>query len=221
MQVGCCENCRYLDLIENLANGCPRCGGRMVSLGIDSVRWNRMNAEGKKSLIIRMLTEPILRPGNDPESESDIAIKAETRAVLLKQAETRDEQVRQAEAAVEHARQAEAVVEEAMKAERDAALMEQKTKRHYVFVCCKCNAISAHNRLSDRYYCSECGSLLDDSGCKTTDWATLSKEEKRQILEETQLKHIINSIKKASFDDEDNKDDGSGIQNIVNVIRND
>ena len=113
MQVGCCENCRYLDLIENLANGCPRCGGRMVSLGIDSTGWNRMNAEGKKSLIIRMLTEPILRPDYDTESETGLAKKAETRAELLKQAETRNEQVRQAEAAVEDARQAEAVVEEA------------------------------------------------------------------------------------------------------------
>ncbi len=51
MHIGCCENCRYLDLFEVAAGGCPRCGGKMVSLGIESAHWNSMSDEERATVI--------------------------------------------------------------------------------------------------------------------------------------------------------------------------
>ncbi len=51
MHIACCENCRYLDLYESLSGKCPRCGDRMVSLGIESSHWNSMSEEARKTVI--------------------------------------------------------------------------------------------------------------------------------------------------------------------------
>ena len=220
MHVGCCENCRDIDLIENLANGCPRCGGRMVSLGVDSVHWNQMNAEGKKSLVIRMLTEPEFRPEMKPESEAEEAKQAETRAELIRQADTRNEQVRQAEEVLEQARQTEEAVEQARQADLEAFTQQQslnkpEEKEEYVFVCCKCSTIAAHDRSHDRYFCTECGSDMVDTGYSTVQWATLSREEKRRISGDAQIRHMASAINMAS-----SGDTGSwSTQNIIDVIK--
>ncbi len=51
MHIACCENCRYLDLFEVIGAKCPRCGDRMVSLGIESSHWNIMSEEARKTVI--------------------------------------------------------------------------------------------------------------------------------------------------------------------------
>ncbi len=51
MHIGCCENCRYLDLFETLSGKCPRCGARVVSLGIESSHWNSMSEEARNAVI--------------------------------------------------------------------------------------------------------------------------------------------------------------------------
>ena len=231
MHVGCCEYCRYIDLVENLPNGCPRCGGSMISLGVESSRWNEMNAEGKKSLIIRMLTEPKLRPQaapeagaqTDPDKQADARAEmedlAETRAEFVRQAETRNEQVKQAEEALEQARQAEAAVEAENQARLEAALQEQSLKeaqQEYVFVCCKCNTIAKHNRTRPMYYCTECGAEMVNSGITAENWVSLSKEEKRKASEDAQLRHMYSAIAEASDDDSD----GNNTVNIINVVQN-
>ncbi len=52
MFIGCCKNCKYLDLVnENTENECPRCSGIMMSLGVTSEEWNRLNENDKQSHI--------------------------------------------------------------------------------------------------------------------------------------------------------------------------
>ncbi len=51
MHIGCCENCRYLDLFESLTGKCPRCGAKVVSLGIESSHWNSMSEEARNTVI--------------------------------------------------------------------------------------------------------------------------------------------------------------------------
>ena len=304
MHVGCCENCRYLDLVENLPNGCPRCGRRMVSLGVDSVVWNSMHPEARKAVIIRVLTEPELRPGSEsevtsqsirgnnsednltehapkvePETESEsesqkqarpltgqerlsqlkaerkrqAKLKAEQerlaelerarqeeeqrrleklkaeqerqeklRAEAIKQAEIRGEQIRLAELAIEEARRTEQLVEEEQQAHIRAEkkrLAEEKAEKEraagYVFVCCKCDTITSHDRSSYIYYCTECGSIMVDTGYKTSDWAAMSKDEKRQISEGVKLRYMVNEIEKASGHDKD----AENMQSIIDVVQ--
>ena len=61
MLIGCCGNCRYTDLLRDILDTCPRCGARMVSLGVDSIDWNDLDAEGRQEIIDRTL------PPDSPE----------------------------------------------------------------------------------------------------------------------------------------------------------
>lgn len=214
MHVGCCENCRYIDLVENWPGGCPRCGGQMVSLFVDTDHWNRMNPEGRKSLIMNILTEPKLRPASTPEFELDPEKKEEVINELVQKADTRDVQVRQAKEALHEARRAEASVEKDKKRIETETINEQKSTHEYVYVCSRCNSIAAHVRSGETFICDECGSEMLDSGYRTTAWVNLSKEEKRDITSEAQLQHIIRAIKQVSNDDNDDEH----IQSIVNVV---
>ncbi len=46
MIVYACEKCKYTDLIEDGESRiCPRCGGNMISLGVDSAKWNTLGIE--------------------------------------------------------------------------------------------------------------------------------------------------------------------------------
>ncbi len=202
-----------MDLVENLSALCPKCGGRLVSLGIDSVRWNHMDVEGKKALIIRVLTEPELRPAISSESEQDLAKRADALSELIKQAETRDVQVRRAREELEISRRAEALVEDALQEIQKAELAKQRAKIRYVYICSKCSSIAAHDSAGYSCTCSECSSPMEYSGCTTVQWARLSKEEKRKICEQAQLNHIISAIRVVSDDTGDD-----GIQNIISVI---
>ena len=187
MHVGCCEKCRYIDLVENWPGGCPRCGGQMISLCVDTDHWNRMNPEGRKSLIMNILTEPKLRPASTPVFELDPDKKEEVINELVQKADTRDVQVRQAKEALHEARLAEASVEKAKKIIENETINEQKSTHEYVFVCSRCNSIMPHLRDGEKLYCEDCGSEMLDSGYRTTAWVNLSKEEKRDITSEAQL----------------------------------
>lgn len=46
MIVFACKNCKYTDLSDDTSDYiCPRCGGSMTSLGVDSAAWNDMSQE--------------------------------------------------------------------------------------------------------------------------------------------------------------------------------
>lgn len=52
MFVFACKKCRYTDLYEEDETAyCPRCGGSMVSLGVSSADWNRLDTEEIYELI--------------------------------------------------------------------------------------------------------------------------------------------------------------------------
>ena len=67
MHIGRCENCKYMDLVENVGSKCPRCGARMISLGVDSLRWNRMSIDTKNAIILEIFPE-------EAEAKEDIGI---------------------------------------------------------------------------------------------------------------------------------------------------
>lgn len=52
MVIFACEKCKYTDLLEESSEkSCPRCGSRMISLGIASSDWNMMDEGQKESRI--------------------------------------------------------------------------------------------------------------------------------------------------------------------------
>ena len=57
MHIGCCENCRYVDLLEYLTGGCPRCGGRMAPMGLKSSEWNDLSMRERENAIAEMFSE--------------------------------------------------------------------------------------------------------------------------------------------------------------------
>ena len=74
MHIGCCENCRYLDLYETVTKGCPRCGGHMVSLGIGSAHWNSMSEEERAGIIsekVPTIEELFAQPVKGHETEAE------------------------------------------------------------------------------------------------------------------------------------------------------
>lgn len=70
MHIGCCEKCRYLDLLENVNMVCPRCSGPIISLGITTQTWNMMPEPDRQAFIKKKLAgEPATwpLPGEKPE----------------------------------------------------------------------------------------------------------------------------------------------------------
>lgn len=52
MIVFACKKCKYTDLSDNASDyTCPRCGGSMTSLGVDSAAWNRMSQEEMRTRV--------------------------------------------------------------------------------------------------------------------------------------------------------------------------
>ena len=194
MHVGCCENCRYIDLVEDHPDGCPRCKGKLVSLCVDSTHWNSMNSAGRRLLIMNILTEPKLRPLSMPEFELDPDEKKEVITELVKKADERDVQVREATDAVHGARQVEHSVKKDQQELISAVIKEKLATQEFAFVCSKCNRVIGHVRRNEKYYCNDCGAEMLDSGYRTNIWISLSKEEKRKIISETQLQHIVKAI---------------------------
>ncbi len=71
MVIGACENCRYTDLIEGDLDVCPRCGSVIVSLGVDSAKWNKLSYPEKKTLVEMKFSRRKILP--DPEPVADPA----------------------------------------------------------------------------------------------------------------------------------------------------
>ena len=198
MHVGCCENCRFIDLVEDHPDGCPRCGGKLVSLCIDSVHWNKLNAAGRRLLVMQVLTEPQLRPMPVPEFELDPEQKKTVIDDLVKKADDRAVQVRHAESAILEARMVEkGVRKDQMKLAR-SVIDEKKSKQKYAFICSRCYYSTESVRRSEQICCTGCGAKMLDTGYKAEDWALLSAEEKEKIISDTQFGYIVKSIRNES-----------------------
>lgn len=69
MVIGCCEECKNIDLIEeNQDNTCSKCGGRFVSLGISVEEWNELDNDGMFALVEKALApkKPVIKQLQQP-----------------------------------------------------------------------------------------------------------------------------------------------------------
>ena len=58
MFIGCCSKCKFTDLWDDSKeNKCLRCGGEMVSLGIEASKWNQMSNDEMRLCIDDTLRE--------------------------------------------------------------------------------------------------------------------------------------------------------------------
>ena len=210
MHIGSCENCRYLDLMVNPANGCPRCGGRMVSLDVDSAVWNTMSVKEKEAVLDEKVPKQqdaeelfrewfALKPGGeDTVAEEEDAKEAVVEETVAKEAPQEDLPKDDPPETAGYVPAAEPAITE------------------YVYVCYKCSSIAGHDRENDRYYCPECGSDMVETGLSTIEWSNLSKEEKRNVMEEAKIRHMVTAIKEASYEDSENEK----TQSIIKVVGN-
>ena len=205
MHVGCCEKCRFIDLVENHPNGCPRCGGHFVSLCVDSVHWNRLNTEGRKALVMHILTEPKLRPASIPEFELDPEFKKTVIDDLVKKADDRDVQVRHAKDAVHESRMVEMSVQKAQQDLLRSVIDEKKATQEYAFICSKCGGIAGHVRRFNKYYCIDCGSEMLDSGYSFNYWQSFPKEKQDKLISDAQFQHKADLIHNIRISDKDHK----------------
>ncbi len=71
MVIGCCTNCKYIDLIDDRnENTCLRCSGIMVSLGVNSDEWNKLSNEEMGSLINSVISEGASKNSGEDETSS-------------------------------------------------------------------------------------------------------------------------------------------------------
>lgn len=227
MYIGCCENCKYVDLVENVTGVCPRCGGIIESCGIESSAWNAMGDDERAKIIA----------GKFPESNeiTDVIDGNKTDAIPdeedTEQGITRDIQKTEPEETVT----SDAPEAEEPEAESEEEIAEDETEpgedleddeyndEEYesdddiekVYVCYKCSSVATHSGRQDTYYCKECGSDMVDVGYTADKWAMLTKEEKRNVTEDAKIKHMVLKIKNTTYDDEENVT----TQNIINVVR--
>jgi predicted Fe-S protein YdhL (DUF1289 family) len=227
MYIGCCENCKYVDLVENVTGVCPRCGGIIESCGIESSAWNAMGDDERAKIIA----------GKFPENDeiTDVIDDGKTDAITdeadTEQGITRDIQKMEPEETVT----SDAPESEEPEAESEEEIAEDETESgedleddeyddeeyesdddiEKVYVCYKCSSVATHSGRQDTYYCKECGSDMVDVGYTADKWAMLTKEEKRNVTEDAKIKHMVLKIKNTTYDDEENVT----TQNIINVVR--
>ncbi len=226
MYIGCCENCKYVDLVENVTGVCPRCGGIIESCGIESSAWNAMGDDERAKIIAGKFPEDDEITGVIDDSKTDaITDEADAEREI-----TRDIQKTESE---------ETVTSDAPEAEEPEAESEEETTEDEtepgedleddeyndeeyesddikkVYVCYKCSSVATHSGRQDTYYCKECGSDMVDVGYTADKWAMLTKEEKRNVTEDAKIKHMVLKIKNTTYDDEENVT----TQNIINVVR--
>ena len=188
MHIGCCENCRYVDLLEYLTSGCPRCGGRMAPLGVSSAEWNNMSMRQRAAVIAdRFPDENAPYPADDDPAPVPSETEKNTETV---------QNVPEPPAAPA------------------APPVRSRGETGYVYICYKCSTIAGHDGKRDKYFCPECGSDMVEAGCTAADWAGMTKEQKRNVAEEAKIRHMVSAIKKASIDDGDSE----RTQNIINVV---
>ncbi len=240
MYIGCCENCKYVDLVENVTGVCPRCGGIIESCGIESSAWNAMGDDERAKIIAGKFSEDDEITDVIDINETDaIADEADAEQEItrdIQKAESKETEVPDAPEAEE----AEAKSEEGTSVETEEATEHKETTESgedpeddtkddeyedaeydsdddikKVYVCYKCSSVATHSGRQDTYYCKECGSDMVDVGYTADKWAMLTKEEKRNVTEDAKIKHMVLKIKNTTYDDEENVT----TQNIINVVR--
>ena len=246
MYIACCENCRYLDLLQNEAAKCPRCKGKMVSLDVDSAVWNAMSKEDKEAVLDEKVPRPqdvrelfrewlALKTGLEeaaPEEEAafeegevseeitpeeDTSEESDSVSYETEFEEVVAEEPAPEEAANVETEQEEPASEQKGPEEKDVEpAVEYPRIIEYVYVCYKCNSIAGHDGENEGYYCPECGSAMVETGFDTIEWANLSKEEKRNVMEGAKIRHMLTAIKEASYEDGESEK----TQSIINVVGN-
>ncbi len=211
MHIGCCENCRYVDLLEYLTGGCPRCGGRMAPLGIRSAEWNEMTIAEREAAVSGMFPK-----GDGPEPPESRYEEAEGQYEEAK-AEAYSAPVPDEEPPVSDGQDEEPPVSD----EQDEEPAEEGEETEpsddgieYIYVCYKCSSVAVHDSARERYFCAECGGDMVKTACRADEWAAMSKEEKRDASEEAKIRHMVTEIKKAGIDEEESEK----TQNIINVV---
>ena len=203
MYIGCCENCKYVDLVENVTGVCPRCGGIIESCGIESSAWNAMGDDERAKIIAGKFSEDDEITGVIDDNKTDaIADEADTEQEItcdIQKTESKETEVPD--------------VPEAEEPEAESE--EEIAEEEKVYVCYKCSSVATHSGRRDTYYCKECGSDMVDVGYTADKWAMLTKEEKRNVTEDAKIKHMVLKIKNTTYDDEENVT----TQNIINVVR--
>lgn len=227
MYIGCCENCKYVDLVENVTGVCPRCGGIIESCGIESSAWNAMGDDERAKIIAGKFPEDDEITSVIDDNKTDaIADETDTEQEI-----TRDIQKTEPEETVTsdapeaeepEAESEEEIAEEERESEENSEDEEYEDEEYdsdddieKVYVCYKCSSVATHSGRQDTYYCKECGSDMVDVGYSADKWAMLTKEEKRNVTEDAKIKHMVLKIKNTTYDDEENVT----TQNIINVVR--
>lgn len=227
MYIGCCENCKYVDLVENVTGVCPRCGGIIESCGIESSAWNAMGDDERAKIIAGKF------PGDDEitgvidDNKSDaIPDETDTEQEIthdIQKTESEEKEVPDAPEAEEPEAESEEEIDEEERESGENSEDEEYEDEEYesdddiekVYVCYKCSSVATHSGRQDTYYCKECGSDMVDVGYTADKWAMLTKEEKRNVTEDAKIKHMVLKIKNTTYDDEENVT----TQNIINVVR--
>lgn len=187
MIVGVCEKCRYVDLIENPDAICPRCGANIVSLGVGSAQWNKMNHPEKTALINSRFPEP------DP-SAAPLQGAGENHDIREPNPESGSGGSLPDTAASQEAG-AGAVPQED---ENSGGFFNGKLD-DYIYICYKCDKTTSHDYTSDKYYCPECGSDMIWTGFTTYEWSKLSIRAKRNAADNSKIRYIETKIKKTDF----------------------
>ena len=240
MYIGCCENCKYVDLVENVTGVCPRCGGIIESCGIESSAWNAMGDDERAKIIAGKFSEDdeitdvidnnktdAIADGTDSEREitcdipkSEHEERETSHESDLEEAEAKSEEGTsvETEEATEHKETTESgedPEDDTKDDEYEDAEYDSDDDIKKVYVCYKCSSVATHSGRQDTYYCKECGSDMVDVGYTADKWAMLTKEEKRNVTEDAKIKHMVLKIKNTTYDDEENVT----TQNIINVVR--
>lgn len=225
MYIGCCENCKYVDLVENVTGVCPRCGGIIESCGIESSAWNAMGDDERAKIIAGKFPEDDEITGVIDDDKTDaIADEADTKQEItcdIQKTEP-EETVASDAPEAEEPEAEEEIAEDERESGEDSKDDEYEDEEYEsdddikkVYVCYKCSSVATHSGRQDTYYCKECGSDMVDVGYTADKWAMLTKEEKRNVTEDAKIKHMVLKIKNTTYDDEENVT----TQNIINVVR--
>lgn len=225
MYIGCCENCKYVDLVENVTGVCPRCGGIIESCGIESSAWNAMGDDERAKIIAGKFPEDDEITGVIDDDKTDaIADEADTeQEITCDIQKTEPEETVASDAPeAEEPEAEEEIAEDERESGEDSKDDEYEDEEYEsdddikkVYVCYKCSSVATHSGRQDTYYCKECGSDMVDVGYTADKWAMLTKEEKRNVTEDAKIKHMVLKIKNTTYDDEENVT----TQNIINVVR--
>ena len=226
MYIGCCENCKYVDLVENVTGVCPRCGGIIESCGIESSAWNAMGDDERAKIIAGKFSESNEITDVINGSKTDTITKEEnTEQEITCDIQTEPEETVTSDAPEIEEPEAESedeITEDETESGEDLEDDEYNDEEYEsdddiekVYVCYKCSSVATHSGRQDTYYCKECGSDMVDVGYTADKWAMLTKEEKRNVTEDAKIKHMVLKIKNTTYDDEENVT----TQNIINVVR--